>query len=98
MKDFLGIHSPSTLFAGIGKNMALGIGVGFGDAMTGVSRQIQDSIPTNLDGIDVSVSGARGGRLVSPISQTVNVYSPAPLAPSQIARESKNALRRLSWA
>ncbi|EAF2540418.1 hypothetical protein CQB56_15550 [Listeria monocytogenes] len=50
IKDFFGIHSPSTLFRDeIGKNMALGIGVGFDKEMTGVAKTMQDAIPTKLD-------------------------------------------------
>ena len=36
IKDFFGIHSPSTVFAEIGGNMADGVGVGFTDSMGGV--------------------------------------------------------------
>jgi phage-related protein len=36
IKDFFGIHSPSTVFAEIGGNMADGVGVGFTDNMGGV--------------------------------------------------------------
>ena len=40
IKDFFGIHSPSTVFAEIGTNMADGVGVGFGDSMNGVSADM----------------------------------------------------------
>lgn len=36
----LGIHSPSRVFAGIGKNMALGLGEGFDKAIVGVEKDI----------------------------------------------------------
>jgi len=49
IKDFFGINSPSTLFAGIGENMAAGLGKGFGAEMQGVAKQINDSIPTSFD-------------------------------------------------
>lgn len=48
IKDFFGIHSPSTLFAGLGRNMGEGIGVGFEDAMASVSREMQNAIPTGF--------------------------------------------------
>lgn len=52
-KDFLGIHSPSRVFAGIGENMGLGVGVGFEDAMAGVEKDMQDAFPTDFDvGLD----------------------------------------------
>lgn len=44
IKGFLGIHSPSTVFADIGENMADGLGVGFGDGMEGVQRDVPDAI------------------------------------------------------
>lgn len=47
-KDLLGIHSPSTVFAGIGENMGAGIGVGFDQIMTKVSRDMKTSIPTDF--------------------------------------------------
>ena len=40
IKDFFGIHSPSTVFAEIGGNMADGVGVGFGENMTGVESDM----------------------------------------------------------
>jgi len=40
IKNFFGIKSPSALFAGIGRNMGEGIGVGFVDAMNLHSRQL----------------------------------------------------------
>ena len=55
IKGFLGIHSPSTVFAEIGDNMALGIGKGFGDSMKSVTEDIKGAIPTNLDGPEIDV-------------------------------------------
>lgn len=50
IKDFFGIHSPSTLFRDdIGKNLAFGAGEGFCDAMDDVSKDMQKSIPTAFD-------------------------------------------------
>ena len=49
IKNFLGIHSPSTVYAGLGVNMAAGIGEGFSDKMKEVADQIQDAIPTEFD-------------------------------------------------
>lgn len=44
IKGFLGIHSPSTVFADIGGNMAAGVGEGFGDEMGGVETQMQGAM------------------------------------------------------
>lgn len=56
IKDFLGIHSPSTVFADIGENSGLGVGVGFTRIMKDVSEDMQDAIPTNLDGPEIDVA------------------------------------------
>lgn len=49
VQDLLGIHSPSTVFAGIGSNMGQGIGIGFLEAMNGVERDMKKAIPTDFD-------------------------------------------------
>jgi phage-related protein len=54
-KNLLGIHSPSTIFAGIGSNMGLGIGVGFADAMKLVEEDMKKAIPTEFDGLNINV-------------------------------------------
>lgn len=57
-KNLLGIHSPSTVFAGIGSNMGEGIGVGFEKAMSGVEKDMLNAIPTEFNvGADVNMSG-----------------------------------------
>lgn len=59
VKQNLGIASPSTVFAGIGENMALGLGVGFAGAMEGIRRQVADQV-RQISG-NVTVTGAAGG-------------------------------------
>ncbi len=54
-KNLLGIHSPSTVFAGIGTNMGLGIGVGFADAMKLVEEDMKKAIPTEFAGLNIDV-------------------------------------------
>jgi phage-related protein len=49
LKNFFGIKSPSTVFAGVGKNMALGLGIGFANEMNAVANDMQDAIPTSFD-------------------------------------------------
>ncbi len=56
VKGLLGIHSPSTVFAGIGGNMGEGIGIGFLDAMNGVEKDMQKAIPTEFD-VNATVNG-----------------------------------------
>ena len=48
VKGFLGINSPSTVFAGIGANMAAGVGEGWDDEFSAVSRDINNSMASLL--------------------------------------------------
>ena len=58
VKDFLGIHSPSRVFAGIGENMALGVGAGWDNEFSGVKSNI-------TSGLDFGVSHASGSTVHS---------------------------------
>lgn len=49
VKNVLGIQSPSKVFAGIGEYMADGLGQGFENEMRSVAKQINNSVPTNID-------------------------------------------------
>lgn len=50
LKDFFGIHSPSTVFRDeIGKYLGLGIGAGFSESMSTVKRQMQQSLQAATD-------------------------------------------------
>ncbi len=60
-KDLLGIHSPSRVFAGIGKNMALGLGDGWEDSF----GRVRDGITRGLDFGAASVDFASSGLGVS---------------------------------
>lgn len=68
IKSALGIHSPSKVFEEqVGKNMALGVGEGFKNAMNSVQRQMQSSIPTefetdvktNINSLKLPIAGYR---------------------------------------
>lgn len=64
IKEFFGIHSPSTVFAGIGGYLAEGLGVGFEKEMDVVSRQMRDAVPTQFEtSLDAKLrsSGTLGG-------------------------------------
>lgn len=66
VKGLLGIHSPSTVFAGMGKNMALGLGEGFGDEMRSVQNNINRSMaelssPELNAAYNVSTAASSGG-------------------------------------
>lgn len=76
IKDFFGIHSPSALFRDeIGKYLAEGIGIGFADEMDKVSKDMQNSLPTDFDTAvnaayeySIGDDGERYFELVTPIS------------------------------
>lgn len=54
IKKLLGIHSPSTVFAGIGTNMAKGIGAGWQDAIGDINRDIAATLqPQYVVGVDM---------------------------------------------
>ena len=87
VKGFLGIHSPSKVFAGIGGYMAQGLGQGFGDELGTVQRNIRRSMAElagNASGTvrmetvpaAVPVSGASGGYrpedIVSALREALN--------------------------
>ena len=72
IKNFFGIHSPSTVFAGIGTNMGEGVGVGFGESMNGVSSDMTaamgragqltaaEAVRAVNDGIIANIEGLSG--------------------------------------
>jgi hypothetical protein len=74
--DFFGIASPSKLMRDtVGKNLALGIGVGFENEMETVAKQMQDSIPTSFD-VDTSIN-ANGQSNVMTFDGLVDAFKEA---------------------
>ncbi len=66
IKGFLGIHSPSKVFADIGDNMALGIGEGFADEMDSVTKNMEGAIPTSFDLPEVNTPDVSYGTIMPP--------------------------------
>ena len=64
IKGWLGIHSPSKVFAGIGDFMALGLGEGFTKSMTAVNKDIVNAIPTDFD-IEPAINGSAPQRALT---------------------------------
>lgn len=88
VKNFLGIRSPSTVFEGIGGNMALGLGEGFNKAMARVADDMQNTVPTDFNiSPDISVNG-RGGSAASASGPLVVVQ--------QMIVRSEDDIRRIS--
>lgn len=91
--DFLGIHSPSRVFADIGENMALGVGKGWSDAFDAISDDIGESMDFERS---LRVTGdASGGRTSGTansgtgrnVSVTQNIYA-AKMTPSEVMSEA----------
>ena len=57
VKNFLGIHSPSTVFAGIGENMALGLGEGWDNEYGRISKNIKSGLDFGTASVDFASSG-----------------------------------------
>nr|DAP65673.1 MAG TPA: tail tape measure [Caudoviricetes sp.]DAX85570.1 MAG TPA: tail tape measure [Caudoviricetes sp.] len=76
VKGVLGIHSPSRVFAGIGQNMALGLGQGFERQMQRVTAGIQDAIPTpTVDTVYNAAAGLVNGLAAQSAGSTGGSYT-----------------------
>lgn len=66
IKNLLGIHSPSRVFADIGQNMAAGIGDGWASTIGDINRQIGESLqPQYVVGVDMQGLYAQAATLQS---------------------------------
>jgi hypothetical protein len=106
VKDLLGIHSPSRVFAGIGKNMALGVGEGWEDEFGDIQGDIDKSLYFDDASVGINASirkvgsgedgGAFGGTSIGNI--TINIdgakYSDEQSLASAIALEIQNMTDR----
>lgn len=72
VKDSLGIHSPSKVFAGIGKFMAEGLGIGFDSQMNRVSEGMEKAIPGTQTGVPSAAAQAGSSILTLPGGNTMN--------------------------
>lgn len=57
VKGVLGIHSPSHVFAGIGENMALGLGEGWDNEYGNIKRSIASGMDFGTASVDFGASG-----------------------------------------
>lgn len=73
-KDFLGIHSPSTVFADMGKNMALGLGEGWDSEFDRIRSQIESGMNFGTANVDFASSGigTASAGMVNGIASAVN--------------------------
>ena len=83
IKGFFGIHSPSTVFASIGDNLALGLGEGWEDGMDDVQADMVDSMEDLTGNMTASITansdinGGLGGdnTTINGGAITINVYA-----------------------
>ena len=70
VKGGLGIHSPSRVFAGIGENMALGLGEGWDNEYGNIKRSIASGMDFGTASVDFGASGvaAIGNSIASGVS------------------------------
>ena len=87
VKKLLGIHSPSRVFAGIGENMALGVGEGWDDNFANIKRDINKSLVFDnasiMIGASVKTSNGKSNGLldgIGGVSVVQNIYSEAKTA------------------
>lgn len=104
VKNMLGIHSPSRVFAGIGENMALGLAEGWDDQYSSIKRQIENGMNFSPVSVGVKTSGIS----VSPENRMPQVsaaggntfnftfQSPKALDPVSAAREAKKAAQQIT--
>ena len=106
VKNMLGIHSPSKVFAGIGGNMALGLAEGWNDEYDGIKRQIENGLnfsPATI-GLNASYSSAaRYGVQETPQragagwgNTYVTINSPLAVDGAQAAREWQKTAQRMA--
>lgn len=94
----LGMNSPSKVFAGIGKNMVLGLAEGWNDEYRGIKRQIENGMHFDTASVDISARGSYGGAGMAGMGggDTYNFYSPKALDPVSAAREMKRAKQQMA--
>lgn len=70
-KDLLGIHSPSRVFAGIGENMALGLGEGWTNEFSTVKNDITGGLDFGVSSVDPVRSSGTSGQGLGSIQEII---------------------------
>lgn len=106
VKGLLGIHSPSTVFAGIGENMALGLAGGWDDEYRAIKRKIEGGLNfgTATVGLRTNGGGYSGGysdnsrpaQIGAGNTFNFTFNSPKALDPVEAAREAKKASQQIA--
>lgn len=88
-KDLLGIHSPSRVFAGIGKFMAEGLGEGWDDEFSHIRKDIESGL-----NFETSVTATGGGAVAGGVNIVVNINGNATAEMgNEIGRRIVNEMR-----
>ena len=95
VKNFLGIASPSKLFADeVGKNMALGVGIGWEEEMKQVARDMQQSIPTpTIETVNNAAAGMVNGLSALSGNQRITIEVPLYIDGKEFFRATLSDLR-----
>lgn len=107
VKNMLGIHSPSRVFAGIGGNMALGLGEGWNDEYSDIKKKIESGLNFGTASVGLSVnsdgnnarSGAQNSQQagVSGAGNTyVTINSPVAVDAVEASRTWKKEMQRMA--
>ncbi len=94
IKTLLGIASPSTVFAGIGLNMAAGLGIGFTRELANVQRQINGMVGGGF-GLQPVLAGGMG-MSSNDNSQRFAFYGPVTIAGAQ-GQSMGQAIKAKRW-
>ena len=101
VKGFLGIHSPSRVFAGIGENMALGLGEGWDDEFGNIKKDIQNGMNFGVAtvGVDSSaISRNYSGAVPSGIDKPITIIVQSVLDGKVIGETAYNYNRQKARA
>ncbi len=107
VKEKLGIHSPSKVFAGIGENMALGLAEGWDDEYSGIKRQIERGMDFGTVNVGLNATrpsygadtGYSAGNARQPAyggNTYVTINSPKAVDAITAAREWKKTTQRMA--
>lgn len=104
IKNFFGIHSPSSVMRDeVGKMLPAGMADGVEEGMDEEEKRIQESmkrgVPTTIDGYIKSGRGRAGGEAVEAQAggfvQNLTINSPRELNPSETARLNRKATQQM---
>lgn len=101
VKKVLGIHSPSRVFAGIGENMALGLGEGWDDEFGNIKKDIQNGMDFGVAtvGVDSSaISRNSAGSVSYGIDKPITIIVQSVLDGKVIGETAYNYNRRKARA